>query len=123
MRKYIRDVKVRDIVSHLAVPIPLVAALWILRPYIISWIPHDVRIIYVVMGLITYILARRILVGIVFLYKIFAPEWLRGQCRFEPTCSTYMILAIRKYGILIGVSKGLHRIIRCRPPNGGVDYP
>ncbi|MBO7304364.1 MAG: membrane protein insertion efficiency factor YidD [Clostridia bacterium] len=75
------------------------------------------------MGVITYICARRILVGIVFLYKIFAPEWLRGQCRFEPTCSTYMILAIRKYGIIIGVSKGFHRIIRCRPPNGGVDYP
>ena len=115
MRKYIRDVRVRDLVTHLVIPPILVTELWILRPYIVSWIPHDVRIIYTVMGVITYFFARRILIGFVFLYKVFAPEWLRGQCRFEPTCSTYMILAIRKYGIILGVSKGLLRIFRCRP--------
>ena len=45
-------------------------------------------------------------------------------CRFEPTCSEYMILAIEKYGLLVGVAKGIWRILRCNPLGGhGIDYP
>ena len=56
-------------------------------------------------------------------YKAFAPLSLRSRCRFTPTCSTYMIMAINKYGLFIGVGKGIGRVLRCKPPNGGVDYP
>ena len=37
------------------------------------------------------------------------------MCRFQPTCSEYMIEAINTYGISKGVKLGLKRIKRCRP--------
>lgn len=48
---------------------------------------------------------------------------MRGACLFTPTCSEYMIISLNKYGALKGLLMGLSRIIRCRPPNGGEDYP
>jgi len=36
-------------------------------------------------------------------------------CRFTPSCSQYMIDAIRKKGILLGLLKGTWRILRCNP--------
>ncbi|MDR2704660.1 MAG: membrane protein insertion efficiency factor YidD, partial [Planctomycetaceae bacterium] len=41
-----------------------------------------------------------------------------------PTCSTYMIEAVKKYGVIRGTLKGLWRILRCNPWNkGGYDPP
>ena len=42
------------------------------------------------------------------------------SCRFQPTCSHYMIGAIDKYGALRGVPRGRARIARCHPwgPSG-----
>ena len=37
------------------------------------------------------------------------------MCRFTPTCSEYMIQAIKEYGVIKGISLGLKRIKRCRP--------
>jgi putative component of membrane protein insertase Oxa1/YidC/SpoIIIJ protein YidD len=34
-----------------------------------------------------------------------------------------MIIAIEKYGVIKGSKMGVNRIKRCRPPNGGIDYP
>ena len=46
------------------------------------------------------------------------------HCRFEPTCSAYFILAVRKYGAIRGVWRGLLRIGRCHPfQPGGYDPP
>jgi uncharacterized protein len=46
------------------------------------------------------------------------------QCRFQPTCSNYMIAAVQKYGALRGTVKGLCRIGRCHPWHpGGSDPP
>ena len=43
-------------------------------------------------------------------------------CRFQPTCSQYMLEAIEKKGILLGLLKGLWRICRCHPfSKGGYD--
>ncbi len=48
---------------------------------------------------------------------------IRGRtCRFEPTCSQYVIDAIMKYGIFIGSLKGMSRIMKCHPfHSGGYD--
>lgn len=51
------------------------------------------------------------------------PTSLHDKCRYTPTCSEYMALAIEKYGVLLGLWKGCRRLIRCRPPYGGTDYP
>ena len=45
-----------------------------------------------------------------------------GSCRFTPTCSEYMIQALRLHGPLRGLGLGLWRILRCNPfTRGGYD--
>lgn len=66
---------------------------------------------------------KKIVVRFIYFYQKHAPKRMREACRFIPTCSDYMLLAIEKYGLFRGVIKGICRICRCHPPNGGVDYP
>ncbi len=66
---------------------------------------------------------KKVIISFIKLYQKTAPQSLRQSCRFEPSCSNYMILAIEKYGVIKGVWLGLKRISRCRVPNGGKDYP
>lgn len=69
------------------------------------------------------LIAKRALIWMVHLYQNKASDATRLKCVFEPSCSEYMILAVNKYGFLRGVCKGIRRLLRCHPPNGGVDYP
>ena len=39
----------------------------------------------------------------------------RGYCRFNPTCSEYMMQAIQKYGFISGGYKGMKRLSKCHP--------
>lgn len=49
---------------------------------------------------------------------------LGKNCRYEPTCSQYFVLAVQKYGPLRGAWKGFWRIMRCHPFRpGGFDPP
>lgn len=44
------------------------------------------------------------------------------RCRYEPTCSTYALQAIERYGILRGLVLGTWRVLRCNPwSDGGFD--
>ena len=123
MSRQIREVKVKDIFTYALIPPVVAAALWLPSVYLIyPKISHG-WVLITAISVVSYFLLKRFLIGLVLLYKAFAPMEIRDQCRFIPTCSTYMILAIKKYGIILGVLKGLHRICRCRPPNGGIDYP
>jgi putative membrane protein insertion efficiency factor len=40
---------------------------------------------------------------------------LPAVCRFQPSCSSYMIEAIERYGLLRGGGLGLWRVLRCNP--------
>ena len=43
-------------------------------------------------------------------------------CRFVPTCSGYMLQAIKRFGAVKGTLLGLYRILRCNPfCTGGYD--
>ena len=65
-----------------------------------------------------------ILIAMVRLYQKALSPWLGASCRFTPTCSTYMIQAIEKYGAVWGFIKGMWRIARCHPWGGqGHDPP
>lgn len=69
-------------------------------------------------------LSRAAAIGLVKIYQRGLSPLLGKNCRFQPTCSHYMIDAINKYGLLIGVGKGIWRIMRCHPFNpGGYDPP
>ncbi len=47
-----------------------------------------------------------------------------GQCRFYPSCSSYSIQSLQKYGLIKGVIKSIGRVFRCHPwSDGGIDYP
>ena len=124
MRKQIREVLVIDLITYLFLPLFLLLALWIGGTLLAIFVfPFPSWIFFVVAAVLSYFLIKRAALGAVLAYKAWAPLDVRGKCRFEPTCSTYMILAIRKYGLIRGVIKGIKRIKRCKPPNGGVDYP
>ena len=44
------------------------------------------------------------------------------QCRYTPTCSEYMIIAIERFGVIKGGILGIKRIMRCNPWGGsGID--
>jgi putative membrane protein insertion efficiency factor len=46
------------------------------------------------------------------------------HCRFHPSCSSFFILAVEKYGPIRGSLKGAWRICRCHPwCEGGHDPP
>ncbi len=125
MSSQIREVRKIDLLTYSILPPIFIVLIWTLGLYLINYFPEFIPLwcIYVVYGLITYVLFKRFVIGVVLLYKAFAPMEVREKCRFEPTCSTYMIIAIKKYGLVYGVIKGIRRLLRCKPPNGGIDYP
>ena len=47
-----------------------------------------------------------------------------SACRFQPSCSQYMVLAVQKHGPVVGTAKGVWRVCRCHPWSaGGSDPP
>ena len=65
-----------------------------------------------------------VVIGLVRVYQKVGRPLLPPLCIYQPGCSEYMILAVRKYGPWRGVPKGLWRISRCHPFNeGGYDPP
>ncbi|HUP48348.1 MAG TPA: membrane protein insertion efficiency factor YidD [Thermoanaerobaculia bacterium] len=52
-------------------------------------------------------------------YKRFISPLLPPMCRFEPSCSVYMMHAVEKYGLVRGMWMGLRRLGRCHPLNPG----
>ena len=125
MKKHIREIKVFDIVRYFILPNFYIAATWVfyflLNKYPI--LPFNTLYVLPLFILITIHFVKMILIGAVLMYKAFAPLETRRKCRFKPTCSTYMIMSLKKYGLFVGLTKGILRILRCRPPYEGEDYP
>ncbi|MHC4479570.1 MAG: membrane protein insertion efficiency factor YidD [Planctomycetota bacterium] len=59
--------------------------------------------------------ARRLFVLLIRGYQLYVSPLTPGTCRFRPTCSQYMLEAIRKKGLVVGLAKGLLRLLRCNP--------
>ncbi|MBN2822125.1 MAG: membrane protein insertion efficiency factor YidD [Coriobacteriia bacterium] len=53
------------------------------------------------------------------LYQRLISPLLPPTCRFHPTCSTYAITAIERYGVVAGGWLAVKRISRCHPWNSG----
>jgi len=64
----------------------------------------------------------RIILALLRFYKQAISPLLGARCRFEPTCSEYMYIAVEQYGAIKGVWMGLKRLARCQPcSRGGYD--
>ena len=56
------------------------------------------------------------------LYQRLVSPALGQRCKYHPSCSTYAVQAIRRYGILRGVVLAGWRLLRCNPwSHGGFD--
>ena len=67
-------------------------------------------------------LSQRLLTALLILpirfYQLAISPMLPKSCRFEPTCSSYAVEALRKHGPLKGTWLALKRIARCHPWGG-----
>lgn len=65
---------------------------------------------------------KYIFIWFIRVYQRYAKSETRLRCCYTPSCSEYAILALKKYGLVIGSIKAVNRLLRCGPP-GGIDYP
>ena len=67
-------------------------------------------------------LPRRVVVAVIRLYQRFISPITPPSCRFYPTCSSYALTSVERFGVLRGGWMGICRIARCNPFNpGGYD--
>ncbi len=71
--------------------------------------------------------STRTLVAAIEQYRAHVSPHLKGRvfCRFQPTCSEYGLVSVKKYGALRGGARAAWRVLRCGPwtPAGTVDPP
>ena len=66
--------------------------------------------------------ARAVVIAPIAVYRRVLSPALPRRCKYEPTCSSYAVDAIREYGILRGLVLGVWRLLRCNPwSHGGYD--
>lgn len=65
---------------------------------------------------------KRIVVGLLLFYQKYLSQMKPPSCRFYPSCSTYAIQAVEKYGTVKGVYIAIKRLLKCHPFHlGGFD--
>jgi uncharacterized protein len=60
----------------------------------------------------------KLIVALVWVYRATLGPIMGGHCRFDPSCSQYMIDSVHKHGPLRGAWRGIKRIGRCHPWGG-----
>ena len=58
---------------------------------------------------------KKIIIYLIKIYQITLSPLLGSNCRFQPTCSQFMIEAINLHGVLKGLGLGFKRISKCHP--------
>lgn len=105
--------------------IPLIAETVLAIVFIRMELPTIMSAIILVALLLVYIILmiKRALICAIKIYQRYAPDSIRNKCRFEPSCSEYMILSLEKHGFIKGLKKGIERLKRCNIDGGGFDFP
>ena len=62
---------------------------------------------------------KMLFLGMIYFYKYCISPILPNMCIYEPTCSTYTLVAIKRFGVIKGVLLGAKRIWRCSPKHCG----
>jgi putative membrane protein insertion efficiency factor len=60
---------------------------------------------------------------IVKIYQLIISPLFPATCRYNPTCSHYMIESLQEWGIVKGSWLGIKRIAKCNPRGGFGDDP
>ena len=66
---------------------------------------------------------KSLVLGLLRGYKRFLSPLLPPACRFEPTCSVYMMEAVQRFGTIRGVWMGVKRLTKCHPLHPGGNDP
>ena len=111
------------VIIYLTLPIAITVLFFYIagRLQLPSWSLKLSILLY--MALYFWLTKKRAAICLIRIYQKYAPSNLRNKCRFEPSCSEYMILAIQKFGFFVGIKKGIKRLKRCNIDGGGYDYP
>ncbi|HEX9871992.1 MAG TPA: membrane protein insertion efficiency factor YidD [Candidatus Tectomicrobia bacterium] len=64
-------------------------------------------------------MASSLVCGVIQLYQLVISPVLPPACRFYPSCSTYAIQAITRYGLWRGLGLAGWRLLRCHPFHPG----
>ncbi len=66
---------------------------------------------------------KRIVIFLIRIYQTLLSPLIQGiltsvfgismKCKYSPTCSEYMVLQVKKHGTIIGIRKGVARILSC----------
>ncbi|GAK00032.1 membrane protein insertion efficiency factor YidD [Geomicrobium sp. JCM 19055] len=65
---------------------------------------------------------KKIVIAPIRFYQKYISPATPPTCRFQPTCSQYMLDAVLIHGVFKGVSLGVIRILKCHPfHKGGFD--
>lgn len=66
---------------------------------------------------------RFILIGLLRAYQLLVSPFLGNHCRFYPSCSSYAVQALQRFGVFRGGYLALRRLSHCHPLcEGGIDY-
>ena len=57
------------------------------------------------------------------LYQYIISHIFPASCRYTPTCSNYMLDALKEWGVIKGTFLGLKRILSCHPWGGNGHDP
>ncbi len=64
-----------------------------------------------------------IVISLVKFYRRFISPLFPPCCKYYPTCSTYALTAVERFGAFRGSLLAVWRILRCNPWSlGGIDY-
>jgi putative membrane protein insertion efficiency factor len=59
--------------------------------------------------------AQRCALSLIRTYQIAFSPMFAGSCRFVPSCSTYAVEAVERFGVFKGSWLAMRRLARCRP--------
>lgn len=68
------------------------------------------------------IMLKSLFIFLIKFYRKYLSPLKMNKCPYCPTCSTYGLIAVEKYGAIKGGSLAAWRVIRCNPfSHGGYD--